>query len=193
MLRRAGVDRARQYRHAAIYGINSLETAEAISKRIGDQTIGITSLGDNRGSSYSYSPNGQGSGQHSWNSGSNSTFSETARRLLKKTKSYVFPTTCAWCSTRTFRSSWPSGLSITPTAPSAGGLCCRTFGCGRGRGRGRGHAGADPGCPALRGNPDRAGRSAASPSPRPHPFAVSQARSPGHGYTAQAALPRACP
>ena len=65
------------------YGINSYETAEAISKRIGEQTIAVTTVGDNDGTSYS-GGSGNSSGQHGRSSGSNVSVSETSRRLLKE-------------------------------------------------------------------------------------------------------------
>jgi type IV secretion system protein VirD4 len=69
--------------------INSYETAEAISKRIGDQTIVIRTEGTNHGTS---SPtNGDGKTPGSRNSGRTSNMSELARRLLKPEEILVLP------------------------------------------------------------------------------------------------------
>jgi type IV secretion system protein VirD4 len=68
------------------FGINSYETAEAISKRIGEQTIAVTTAGDNSGTSFTSSggAGGKSPPQHGSNSGTSSTVSETSRRLLKE-------------------------------------------------------------------------------------------------------------
>ena len=66
------------------FGINSYETAEAISKRIGEQTIAVTTSGDNSGTSFSSSGGAHSSNQHGSNSGKSVSVSETARRLLKE-------------------------------------------------------------------------------------------------------------
>ena len=63
------------------FSINSYETAEAMSKRIGDETIVIRTEGDNRGTSSPIGGDGKNPGNR--NSGSNYNTSETARRLLK--------------------------------------------------------------------------------------------------------------
>ena len=69
--------------------ITSYETAEAMSKRIGDETIVIRTEGDNRGTS---SPmGGDGKNPGSRNSGSNTTTSEAVRRLLKPEEILVLP------------------------------------------------------------------------------------------------------
>lgn len=65
------------------FGINCLETAEAISKRIGDATITVASRGES--SNYSRpvgSSFGQAPQQASHSSGTSVTYSEMARRLL---------------------------------------------------------------------------------------------------------------
>jgi type IV secretion system protein VirD4 len=71
------------------FSINSYETAEAMSKRIGDQTIVIRTEGSNSGTS---SPmGGDGKNPGSRNSGSNTTTSEAVRRLLKPEEILVLP------------------------------------------------------------------------------------------------------
>jgi type IV secretion system protein VirD4 len=71
------------------FSITSYETAEAMSKRIGDATILISTEGRNSGSS---SPiGGDGKSPGSRNSGSNTTISEVARRLLKPEEVLTLP------------------------------------------------------------------------------------------------------
>ena len=60
------------------FSINSYETAEAMSKRIGDETIVIRTEGDNRGTSTPTGGDGKNPGSRS--SGSNTTLSEIATR-----------------------------------------------------------------------------------------------------------------
>ena len=69
--------------------ITSYETAEQMSKRIGDETIVIRTEGDNRGSSTPTGGDGKSPGSR--NSGSNTTTSEAARRLMKPEEILVLP------------------------------------------------------------------------------------------------------
>ena len=62
------------------FGLTSFETAEAVSKRIGDTTIRVASEGSNSGNSYETGPR-QGSSNRS--RGHSSTWSDTGRRLYK--------------------------------------------------------------------------------------------------------------
>jgi type IV secretion system protein VirD4 len=71
------------------FSINSYETAEAMSKRIGDETVVIRSEGTNSGTSTP--TNGDSRNPGSSNSGRNSTTSEIARRLLKPEEILVLP------------------------------------------------------------------------------------------------------
>ncbi len=71
------------------FSINSYETAEAMSKRIGDETIVIRTDGDNRGTSMPTSGEFRNPGSRS--SGSTTTFSEATRRLLKPEEILVLP------------------------------------------------------------------------------------------------------
>jgi type IV secretion system protein VirD4 len=71
------------------FAITSYETAEAVSKRIGDETIVIRTEGDNRGRSAPVGGDGRSGGSR--NSGSNVSFSEAARRLLKPEEILVLP------------------------------------------------------------------------------------------------------
>ena len=71
------------------FSINSYETAEAMSKRIGDATIVIRTEGDNRG--FSGPVGGDGKSPGSRSSGSNTTVSEATRRLLKPEEILVLP------------------------------------------------------------------------------------------------------
>ena len=71
------------------FAITSYETAEAISKRIGDETIIIRTEGDNRGRSSPVGGDGRSGGSR--NTGSNVSFSEAARRLLKAEEILVLP------------------------------------------------------------------------------------------------------
>jgi type IV secretion system protein VirD4 len=72
------------------FGINSYETAEEISKRIGDTTIGIVTENTGTGDSYStgFSPSGQGGNRSSNRS---ITCSDTARRLIKPEEVLTLP------------------------------------------------------------------------------------------------------
>jgi type IV secretion system protein VirD4 len=69
--------------------ITSYETAEAMSKRIGDETIVIRTEGDNRGASTPTGGDGKSPGSR--NSGSNTTTSEAVRRLLKPEEVLTLP------------------------------------------------------------------------------------------------------
>ena len=62
------------------FGINSYDTAEAISKRIGDETVMVRTDGGNSGSSRSIGVKSDGA---STNSGISVNWSETSRRLFK--------------------------------------------------------------------------------------------------------------
>jgi type IV secretion system protein VirD4 len=64
------------------FAVNSYETAEEISKRIGDTTIGISSVNDTTGYSHSTDHGAQSQGGNHSNSRS-VTHSEIARRLVK--------------------------------------------------------------------------------------------------------------
>ena len=71
------------------FAINSYETAEAISKRIGDSTIVIRTEGNNRGIS---SPlGGEPKSQGSRNSGSSTNIQEAARRWMKPEEILTLP------------------------------------------------------------------------------------------------------
>lgn len=75
------------------FGINSYDTAEAISKRIGDTTIAIRSVNDTTSGSH---PTGSGNGPHGPGPGSRSTSrsvtsSDIARRLLKPEEILTLP------------------------------------------------------------------------------------------------------
>jgi type IV secretion system protein VirD4 len=65
------------------FGINSYETAEELSKRIGDATIGIASVNDTSGQSHPTGPSANGPQPGSHSSSRSITHSEIARRLLK--------------------------------------------------------------------------------------------------------------
>jgi type IV secretion system protein VirD4 len=69
--------------------ITSYETAEALSKRIGDGTIVIRTEGDNRGTSAPLGGDTKNGG--STNSGSNTNTSEAARRVYKPEEILVLP------------------------------------------------------------------------------------------------------
>jgi type IV secretion system protein VirD4 len=71
------------------FSTNSYETAEAISKRIGDETIVIRTEGDNRGISTNMGGDGKNPGSR--NSGSNTSYSEAVRRVLKPEEILVLP------------------------------------------------------------------------------------------------------
>jgi type IV secretion system protein VirD4 len=71
------------------FSINSYETAEAISKRIGDETIVIRTEGDNSGISAPIGGDGKNPGSR--NSGSNTNTSEAARRCFKPEEILVLP------------------------------------------------------------------------------------------------------
>ena len=71
------------------FSINSFETAEAMARRIGDETIVIRTDGDNRGTSMPTSGEFKNPGSRS--SGSTTTFSEATRRLLKPEEILVLP------------------------------------------------------------------------------------------------------
>jgi type IV secretion system protein VirD4 len=75
------------------FAINSYETAEAMSKRIGDQTIVIRTEGSNSGTSTPTGGDIKASGSRS--SGSNTNTSEIARRLLKPEEILVLPENAA--------------------------------------------------------------------------------------------------
>ena len=71
------------------FAITSYETAEAMSKRIGEGTILIRTEGSNQGRS---SPvGGDGKNPGSFNSGSTTNYSEAARKLLKPEEILVLP------------------------------------------------------------------------------------------------------
>jgi Type IV secretory system Conjugative DNA transfer len=72
------------------FGINSYDTADEISKRIGDQTVAITSVNSTTGDSYSTgaSPESKGGNRSSSRS---ITHSEIARRLLKPEEILTLP------------------------------------------------------------------------------------------------------
>jgi type IV secretion system protein VirD4 len=63
------------------FSITSLPTAKAVSERMGDETVVVRTDGDNRG--HSSPVGGDGKSPGSRNSGSNTSFSEAARKLLK--------------------------------------------------------------------------------------------------------------
>lgn len=75
------------------FSLNSFDTAEAISKRIGDTTIVIRTEGDNRGSSAPIGGDGKSPGSR--NSGSNTSVSEAARRLIKPEEVLTLPESTA--------------------------------------------------------------------------------------------------
>src|SRR5262249_21151750 len=72
------------------FGINSLDTADHLSKRIGDATIVIETINQNisRSRPSGYASQGEGG---STSSSSGSTLSEAARRLLKPEEVLVLP------------------------------------------------------------------------------------------------------
>jgi type IV secretion system protein VirD4 len=75
------------------FSIASYETADALSKRIGDETIGIVSEGDNSGTS---SPNGPTlQNPSSRNRGQSSTRSLIGRRILRPEEILVLPDSVA--------------------------------------------------------------------------------------------------
>jgi type IV secretion system protein VirD4 len=65
------------------FGINSFETADELSKRIGDATIAITSVNDTRGDSKPTGPSANGPTPGSVSTSCSVTRSEIARRILK--------------------------------------------------------------------------------------------------------------
>jgi type IV secretion system protein VirD4 len=65
------------------FGINSYETADELSKRIGDATIGITSVNTTKGDSQPTGPSANGPSPGSRSTSTSVTRSEIARRLLK--------------------------------------------------------------------------------------------------------------
>jgi type IV secretion system protein VirD4 len=69
--------------------ITSYETADMMSKRIGEETIVIRTEGDNRGSSFPIGGDGKNPGSR--NDGSNRSFSEAARRVFKTEEILVLP------------------------------------------------------------------------------------------------------
>jgi type IV secretion system protein VirD4 len=71
------------------FAINDVDNAEAISRRIGDATISVTSYGKNSGSSWNRGEKGERSsgGSDGWNTN----VSETARRLIKAEELMVWP------------------------------------------------------------------------------------------------------
>jgi type IV secretion system protein VirD4 len=71
------------------FAITSYETAEAMSKRIGEGTILIRTSGDNQGRSTPSGGDGKNPG--SINSGSSTNYSEAARKLLKPEEILVLP------------------------------------------------------------------------------------------------------
>ena len=73
--------------------ITSYETADAISERGGDSTIVTRTEGTNRG--VSIPMGGEGRNPGSTNSGSNTTYSETGRRLFKPEEILVLPESAA--------------------------------------------------------------------------------------------------
>ena len=69
--------------------ITSYETAEAVSKRIGEETIVLRTEGDNRG--YSAPVGGDGRNPGNRTNGSNTSFSQAARRVFKPEEILVLP------------------------------------------------------------------------------------------------------
>lgn len=76
------------------FGVNSIEAAEEISKRIGDTTISLASYGENSGDSRQRGETGQNSSGVS--SGRNSNISQTGRRMIKPEELLVAPEDVAW-------------------------------------------------------------------------------------------------
>jgi type IV secretion system protein VirD4 len=71
------------------FSINEYENAQAISKRIGDTTVSVTTYGKNRGSSSNRDESGKRSSGES--DGWNTNVSETGRRLIKAEELIVMP------------------------------------------------------------------------------------------------------
>jgi type IV secretion system protein VirD4 len=71
------------------FAVNEFENADALSKRIGDATISVASYGENRGESHQRGESGQHSGSVS--TGSNTNFSDIARRVLKPEELLTLP------------------------------------------------------------------------------------------------------
>jgi type IV secretion system protein VirD4 len=71
------------------FGLNDVETAEYVSTRLGEATIGIRQESGGESSSTSYDPQGQASRSVSSNTGWNA--SETARKLLKPEEVLALP------------------------------------------------------------------------------------------------------
>jgi type IV secretion system protein VirD4 len=75
------------------FGTNSYDSAEELSKRIGDTTIAIRTYGDNKGESYQKGEGGTDGGSTS--TGTNTNYSDMGRRLFKAEEILTLPKTIA--------------------------------------------------------------------------------------------------
>ena len=71
------------------FAITSYDTAEAISKRIGDETIAVRTEGGNEGTSRPFGGDGKAGGSRT--TGTSDTIQETSRRLLKPEEILTLP------------------------------------------------------------------------------------------------------
>jgi len=115
--------------------ITSYETAEMLSKRIGDATVVIRTEGNNQGNS---SPiGGDGKSPGSRNSGWNSTTAEAARRLYKPEEILVLPeSTCLVFHRNNYVIVCDKIRYYADQAFRRRGLFCKRWGSGKSRGMG---------------------------------------------------------